>query len=128
MGVDVAEISRIEAAITRRPRFVQRIYTEAEASYCQRMRRPYRRFATRFAGKEAVLKSLGLGARGINWTDIEILGRGKPEVRLSGRVAERAGKLGVTRIEISLTHGEDLAIAVAVAINQVATNQDVTTQ
>ena len=116
VGVDVAEISRIETAISRRPRFVDRIYTPAEAAYCRRMRRPWRRFATRFAGKEAVMKSLGLGARGINWTDIEILGRGKPQVRLSGKVAARAEALGVNRIEISLTHGEDAAIAVAVAV------------
>ena len=80
------------------------------------MKRPWRRFATRFAGKEAVMKSLGLGARGVNWTDIEILGRGKPQVRLAGKVAARAEALGVSRIEISLTHGEDTAIAVAVAV------------
>ena len=116
VGVDVAEISRIAAAIERRPRFVDRIYTPAEAEYCRRMRSPWRRFATRFAGKEAVMKSLGMGARGVRWTDIEILGRGKPLVRLSGRVAERAASLGVARIEISLTHGEDTAIAVAVAV------------
>ena len=116
VGVDVAEISRLEAAIEKRPRFVERVYTAAEAEYCRRMRSPWRRFATRFAGKEAVMKSLGLGARGVAWTDIEILGRGKPQVRLSGRVAERAAALGVTRVEISLTHGEDTAIAVAVAV------------
>jgi holo-[acyl-carrier protein] synthase len=116
VGVDVAEISRITAAIERRPRFVDRIYTPAEAAYCRRMKQPWRRFATRFAGKEAVMKSLGLGARGVNWTDIEILGRGKPEVRLAGKVAARAAALGVSRIEISLTHGEDTAIAVAVAV------------
>ena len=80
------------------------------------MKRPWRRFATRFAGKEAVMKSLGLGARGLRWTDIEILGRGKPMVRLAGRVAARAEALGVTRMEVSLTHGEDTAIAVAVAV------------
>jgi holo-[acyl-carrier protein] synthase len=116
VGVDVAEVSRIAAAIERRPRFVERIFTEAEAAYCRRMRRPWRRFATRFAGKEAVMKSLGMGARGVSWTDIEILGRGKPLVRLSGRVADRAATLGVSRIEISLSHGEDAAIAVAVAV------------
>ena len=99
-----------------RLRIVERIYTADEAEYCRRMRRPWRRFATRFAGKEAVMKSLGLGARGVNWTDIEILGRGKPQVRLSGKVAARAESLGVTRIEVSLTHGEDTAIAIAVAV------------
>jgi len=116
IGVDVTEVSRIAAAIEKRPRFVERIYTSAEAEYCRRMRTPWRRFATRFAGKEAVMKSLGLGARGVTWTDIEILGRGKPEVHLSGKVAERAQGLGVRRVEISLTHGEDMAIAVAVAV------------
>lgn len=113
----MAEISRIAAAIERRPRFVDRIYTPAEAEYCRRMNSPWRRFATRFAGKEAVMKSLGMGARGVNWTDIEILGRGKPRVRLHGKVAARAEELGVIRIEISLTHGELTAIAVAVAVS-----------
>ena len=45
---------------------------------------------------------------------MEIAGRPKPSVRLSGRLAERAERLGAGEIELSMTHSKELAAAVAV--------------
>ncbi len=115
LGLDVAEIDRIEAAITRHgDAFVGRIYTDAEVSYCRRFRNSAERFAGRFAAKEAAMKALGTGWRhGVRWRDIEVLRQpgGKPTLRLAGVAAEFAAKLGVKSISMTITHSGNLAIA-----------------
>lgn len=115
VGVDAIEIWRIERAVQRfGERFLRRIYTESERL---RYERRIPELAARFAAKEAVMKALGTGVRGVRWRDIEVLPnrRGKPLVRLSGTAAERARLLGLQHIAVSLTHARDLAIAVVVA-------------
>ena len=110
-GVDLTEIGRVEAALRRwGPRFLRRVYTEAEVRYC-RGRVP--ELAARFAGKEAVMKALGTGARGIAWREIEILPArgGQPQVYLHGRAAVRADAIGLEAIAISLTHERGFAVA-----------------
>lgn len=115
VGVDAIEIWRIERTLARYgDRFLQRIYTEQErARYAGRVAE----LAARFAAKEAVMKALGTGVRGVRWRDIEILpnARGKPLIRLYGTAATRARALGLNHIAVSLTHARDLAIAVVVA-------------
>ncbi|MCM8746707.1 holo-ACP synthase [Thermomicrobium sp. CFH 73360] len=116
VGVDAIEIWRIERALSRfGERFLLRIYTEAERiRYAGRVSE----LAARFAAKEAVMKALGTGVRGVRWRDIEVLPnrRGKPVVRLYATAAERAQLLGLQHIAVSLTHARDLAIAVVVAV------------
>lgn len=115
VGVDVVELSRVASVLAQHgERFLDRVYTAAEVGYC---RGRLRELAARFAGKEAVSKALGTGMRGVSWREIEILPdpRGKPLVFLHGRARQRAAELGVGEVAISLTHGRDLAIAVAVA-------------
>ena len=110
-GVDIVEIDRVERAVDRRgERFLNRIYTKAEiALYRGRPSEP----AARFAGKEAVMKALGTGVRGIGWREIEIVPnrRGKPIIVLTGRAKERAKVMGVTDLAISLSHSRDFAVA-----------------
>ena len=116
LGLDVVEIDRIEAAIKRDSgtRFIERIYTPAEAAYCQRFANPYERYAARFAAKEAAMKALGTGwTRGVRWRDIEVIRgpSGKPSLRLAGASREIADKLGVKHIAMTITHAGNLAIA-----------------
>ena len=88
VGVDLIEIARIRRALERYPSFRERCFTEAERAYCDSRPNPAQHYAARFAGKEAVGKALGFGiARAFAWRDVEIAGRPKPSVRLSGRVA-----------------------------------------
>ena len=114
-GVDIAEVSRVEAAIRRRGRrLLERVFTPAEIRYCESRRNKFERYAARFAAKEAAMKALGTGwRRGIRWRDIEIsnLASGQPTLAFSGRAAERARKLGAQRISLSLSHAKDLVIA-----------------
>ena len=90
IGLDLIEIQRIRDALERYPRFRERCFTAAEREYCDSRANPAQHYAARFAGKEAVGKALGFGvARAWAWQDVEVVGRPKPSVRLSGRVAAR---------------------------------------
>ena len=116
VGLDVIEIERIRRALERYPGFRDRCFTDEEQRYCDGRPNPAQHYAARFAGKEAVGKALGFGvARAFAWRDVEIAGRPKPSVRLSGRVAAWAAKCGAAQIDLSMTHSRELAAAVAVA-------------
>jgi holo-[acyl-carrier protein] synthase len=115
VGVDLIEIERIRRALERYPRFRERCFTEAEREYCDARPNPAESYAGRFAGKEAVGKALGIGvARAFAWKDIEIVGRPKPTVRLSGRVRAWATRVEAGTIDLSMSHTRELANAVAV--------------
>ena len=117
VGTDLIEIARIRRSLERYPRFRDRCFTPAEQEYCDSRGNPAESYAGRFAGKEAVGKALGFGvARAFAWKDIEIVGRPKPRVRLSGRVAAWAEQRGVRQIDLSMTHSRELAQAVAVVL------------
>lgn len=116
VGTDLIEIARIRRALDRYERFRERCFTEAERAYCDSRPNPAESYAGRFAAKEAVGKALGFGvARAFAWQEIEIAGRPKPSVRLSGRLAARAAALGGVALDLSMTHSRELAQAVAVA-------------
>ncbi|MGH3668509.1 MAG: holo-ACP synthase, partial [Acidimicrobiia bacterium] len=100
LGVDLADVDRVERVLGKYPRFAERCFTEHEREYAFRFANPARRFAARFAGKEAVMKSMGTGWRRIRWRDIEITGGGKPTVRMSGNALRRADMLGVTEVMV----------------------------
>jgi holo-[acyl-carrier protein] synthase len=115
VGTDLIEIARIRRSLERYASFRDRCFTQAEQAYCDSRPNPAESYAGRFAGKEAVGKALGFGvARAWAWKDIEIVGRPKPSVRLSGRVAAWAVKAGAAEIDLSMTHSRELAQAVAV--------------
>ncbi|TML82349.1 MAG: holo-[acyl-carrier-protein] synthase [Actinobacteria bacterium] len=115
VGVDLIEIERVRRALTRYPRFRERCFTKAEREYCDSRANPAESYAGRFAGKEAVGKALGFGvARAFAWREVEIAGRPKPSVLLSGRIAEWAERLGAGSIDLSMTHSRELANAVAI--------------
>jgi holo-[acyl-carrier protein] synthase len=118
-GVDLCEVARIRKAIesSHGQRLVERVYTAREAAYAQRHANPYERYAARFAAKEAGMKALGTGWRnGIAWQDFEVanLPSGRPTLKLSGKAAEIAQKLGVTDIALSITHTSEQAMAMVI--------------
>jgi holo-[acyl-carrier protein] synthase len=116
LGVDLADIERVGAVLAKYPRFAERCFTEHEQEYAFRFARPERRLAARFAGKEAVMKSMGTGWRRIRWKDIEITGGGKPTVKMTGSAASRAQMLGVTEVLVTITHTDVSALVMAVAV------------
>src|SRR5687768_10500903 len=115
-GIDLVEIDRVADLILRYgERFVQRVWTSGEQAIC---RGRYPELAARFAGKEAAMKALGTGVKGVGWQEIEILRDplGKPVLTLHGGALDRARALGLTYWSISLTHSRLLASAVVVAL------------
>jgi holo-[acyl-carrier protein] synthase len=118
LGVDLADIDRVGRVLDKYPRFAERCFTDHEREYAFRFAHPARRLAARFAGKEAVMKSMGTGWRRIGWTEIEITGGGKPTVRLSGNARRRAERLGISEVMITITHTDDTALVMAVAVGE----------
>lgn len=110
-GVDIIEISRIRDVAERYgARFLQRVYTDREIAYC-RGRAP--QLASRFAAKEAVMKALGTGTRGVRWRDVEVTRqRGRaPQIELHGGALARAQRLGIEHVAVSLSHSREFAVA-----------------
>lgn len=118
LGVDLSDIERVRSVLAKYPRFAERCFTEHEREYAFRFARPERRLAARFAGKEAVMKSMGTGWRRIRWQDIEITGGGKPTVNMRGSAAARASLLGVTEVLVTITHTDTAALVMAVAVGE----------
>jgi holo-[acyl-carrier protein] synthase len=114
-GIDSIEISRVEDGIARfGERFLNRFFTAGERSDCKDQ--PHR-LAARLAGKEAVAKALGTGIGKVGWRDIEIRGdeQGRPVLTLHGAAVQVSASLGLSEWDISLTHTQTTASAVAVA-------------
>ena len=114
-GVDIIEIERVRHVLDRYgQRFLKRVFTEGEIAYCRG--RPAN-LAARFAAKEATMKALGTGVRGVGWRDIEVVRSesGAPSVKLHNRAEQRAIRLAVREISLSLSHSRDYAVAFVVA-------------
>ena len=115
LGVDLAEVDRIQSAIERHGEiFLRRIFTPAERAYCDKFKNKYERYAGRFAAKEAAMKALGTGwRRGVRWVDVEVVRQrgGRPTVKLHGEAGKIADRLGVKNISLSITHTADQAFA-----------------
>jgi holo-[acyl-carrier protein] synthase len=115
-GVDLIEIERIKAALTRHgQRYLSRIYTPAELDLCAGHPES---LAARFAAKEAVSKALGCGIGEIAWHEIEILSDDQhaPSLHLHGAAAQKAQQLGLVYWSLSLSHSQSHAIAFVVAL------------
>jgi holo-[acyl-carrier protein] synthase len=115
LGVDIAEVARVKAAIERHGEtFLRRLYTPKEREYCERFKNKYERYAGRFAAKEAAMKALGTGwSRGVRWVDVEVIREkgGRPTIKLGGEAANVAVRLGVKNIALSITHTAGQALA-----------------
>lgn len=114
VGTDIVDISRIASLhVKYGDRFLSRIFTSAEATYCVGRHNTPQHLAARFAAKEAAMKALGTGfASGIRFTDIEVCrDQGSPRVLLYKRALELSENLGVSRIHLSISHDKLYAVA-----------------
>ncbi len=114
VGIDLIEIDRIRAALSRTPSLRRRIWTSAEWEGCADR---VERLAARFAAKEAVAKAIGTGVRGFSLVDVEVIsdGVGRPSVVLRGPAIAVAEARGVAVVHLSLTPSDAVAAAYAVA-------------
>jgi holo-[acyl-carrier protein] synthase len=116
LGLDLAEVSRVSEVLERwGERFLMRVFSPGELNRARRHPRAFaEHVAGRFAAKEAAMKALGTGWRGIAFREISVRRdpRGKPRLELYGRALERAERLRVRSMEVSITHTADVAAAV----------------
>jgi len=118
VGIDIVEVARVERAVARwGEAFLDRVFTDQERAHAGGTALAAQRLAGRFAAKEAVMKALGLGLGSMAWREIEIAtdAGGRPVVRLRGRAARAAARLGVGAWLVSISHTGRLAIAQALA-------------
>jgi holo-[acyl-carrier protein] synthase len=117
-GIDLIEVARIQQTLERfGERFLHRVYTSGEVTHCAHN---IQRLAARFAAKEAAIKVLGTGIEGVGWRDCEVvsLPNGKPTLSFHGNAAHRAAALGITAVDLSLSHTREHAMAVVVALTK----------
>jgi holo-[acyl-carrier protein] synthase len=114
-GIDITEVPRIGQSIARfGERFLHRVFTEGEMSYCDSKANRIERYAARFAAKEAAMKALGTGwNHGVRWRDVEVTRQpgGRPTLIFHGEAAVFAKKLGAAHVALSLSHTAEQAIA-----------------
>jgi holo-[acyl-carrier protein] synthase len=110
IGVDVADISRLERALHRTPALRARLFSPSELG------RSMQSLAGCFAAKEATAKALG-APPGLRWTDAVVRRdpSGRPLLTVGGTVAAVAARLGVTSWHLSISHDGGVCVAVVVA-------------
>lgn len=118
IGTDMVEAARIERSLERfGEKFMKRVFTEGEITYCTSMKFPAKHFAARFAAKEAVSKAFGTGiGKAMSWRDIDVHKKesGEPFLVLTGGAQLLAREIGMTKAWISITHTENHAVAMIV--------------
>ncbi len=117
IGVDIIEITRIKNTFKKyNEKFINKVFTEKERSYCYLFKNSYKKFAAKFAAKEAVAKALGTGIGKIRWKDIEVLNNsnGAPYVKLYNSAENTLRKLNAKKVLVSISDTKDLAIAFAI--------------
>ena len=122
IGTDVIEVERIKNAIENHPRFLKKIWTENEIQYCEsKNANRFQSYTSRFAGKEAVAKSLhqGLG-KYVFFSEIEILnsGNGSPFVALYGKSYFYFLTNDLADIRITMSSTKDYSVAYAISLRK----------
>jgi holo-[acyl-carrier protein] synthase len=122
VGVDAVDVKRFGAILARRPGFAARYFTESEQADARSSADVTESLAARFAAKEAVMKSLGVGLGAFAFTEVEVcrslsqgFTRNAPSIVLHGGAADLADEYGAGSFHVSLTHTTDVAIAFVVA-------------
>ena len=118
IGIDIIEIDRIKNSLSKRGDFLKKLFTDKEIELFESKGYKAETIAGNFAAKEAISKSLGLGIRGYNFKDIEILrdDLGKPIVNTYNNLEKICIDYNISQIKVSISHGKDYAVANAIAI------------
>ena len=117
IGVAVVDIDRFRRSLQRTPSMRTRLFTAPELADLADRVDQVPGLAARFAAREAVMKSLGLGLGAFGFHDVwvERAESGAPSLAVTGPALRLAQDAGVTRWHLSLTHSDLVAVAYVVA-------------
>jgi holo-[acyl-carrier protein] synthase len=120
IGVDLTSVPQIAHSLSISTQFAATVFSYGEREHAARMaeHRAHEFLAGRFAVKEAVLKALHVRLNdAIELCDIETISAedGHPELHLSGSALRAAELLNLLHWRVSISHENDLAIALVVA-------------
>lgn len=116
IGIDLVKIDRIKSAVDQwEERFLKRVFTEKEISYCYERKEPHLSLSVRFAAKEALIKAIGSEIP-VSLTDIEVMnyGNGRPFITVTGKLKAFFSDKSITAIHLSLSHEKEFGIACVV--------------
>lgn len=119
-GIDLVKISRIQEAVSQKgKRFLDRIFSPEEQAYCRSKRMKFEHYAARLAAKEAFIKALNLDSRKIpslNKIEVKRKPTGQPYIDLKPALKKTVGLCSKDRVELSLAHEREYAVATVVVI------------
>lgn len=116
IGIDATSLRRIRATYDRfGDKFLHRFLLPSEIALCQNLNQSLNieRIAGFWAAKEAISKAIGTGiGEHLSFLDIILSkdSKGKPHATLTKNKLE---EFSISLIALSITHDQDLAIAVA---------------
>ena len=116
LGIDMVDPKRLRHWQAT-PGLIERFYHPDEIAECRRKGdRSLLSLAARFAAKEAFGKALGSGLRGMALRDIVVTNApgGRPVLRTIGAAHQALQAAGGTEVLVSLSHEEDVVIAVVI--------------
>jgi len=117
IGTDIIEVERIEKQLEANSGLKEKLFTVGEIAYCETKKNKAQHYAARFAAKEAFLKAIGTGWRdGLQFNEIEVSNDklGKPVIIISGRTKDFVAEIGITNIQVSLTHIRNVVNAIVI--------------
>ena len=117
VGIDAVDLHRFRRVLGRRVHLADRLFTRGEQEYSRAAADPVPRMSTRFAAKEATMKALGVGLGAFPFAEVEVVRSGldAPTLILHGTAAAMARSAGVEHWHLSLTHTDEVAMAVVIA-------------
>ncbi len=116
VGIDLVKIERMKEVVEKwGQRFLERVFTEDEISYCYEKKNPYLSLSVRFAAKEALIKAIG-SAGPVALTDIEVINvdTGKPFLKINGRLEVFLKEKSIRKAHLSLSHEHEYGVACVV--------------
>jgi holo-[acyl-carrier protein] synthase len=121
VGIDLVKIERMREVVEKwGRRFLERVFTESEISYCYEKKNPYLSLAVRFAAKEALIKAIG-STRPVSLTDIEVINieSGKPFLKVNGRLKDFLKERSIKKVHLSLSHEHEYGVACIVLESEI---------
>jgi holo-[acyl-carrier-protein] synthase len=116
VGIDLVKIERMKGIVEKwGQRFLNKVFTKEEISYCYDKKDPYLSLAARFAAKEALVKAIG-SAGPVSLTDIEVVNidTGKPFIKINGKLKDFFKEKAIKRAHLSLSHEHEYGVACVV--------------